>query len=90
MKGELRKWSLADYKELKDLCNAVDRSYLSDRLPNPYTEDDANWWLNMVAKRKALAELSEQWSWMGRLLVVFPLNEKLTYIGWTANWATCC
>ena len=90
MKGDLRKWSLADYKELKDLCNAVDRSYLSDRLPNPYTEDDANWWLNMVAKRKALAELSEQWSWMGRLLVVFPLNEKLTYIGLTANWATCC
>ena len=50
MKTELRKWSLADKKELKELCNAVDRTYLSDRLPNPYTEDDANWWLNMVAK----------------------------------------
>ena len=54
MKIELRKWSLADYKELKDLCNAVDRSYLSDRLPNPYTEDDANWWLNMVAKSEGI------------------------------------
>ncbi|MBR1840096.1 MAG: GNAT family N-acetyltransferase [Prevotella sp.] len=54
MKMELRKWSLTDYKELKDLCNAVDRSYLSDRLPNPYTEDDANWWLNMVAKSEGI------------------------------------
>ena len=49
MKVEIRKWSLADKKELKELFNAVDRTYLSDRLPNPYTEDDANWWLNMVA-----------------------------------------
>ena len=54
MKVELRKWCLADKKELKDLCNAVDRSYLSDRLPNPYTEDDANWWLNMVTKSEGI------------------------------------
>ncbi len=30
------------------LCNAVDRTYLSDRLPYPYTEADADWWLGMV------------------------------------------
>ena len=54
MKAELRKWTLADKKELKELCNAVDRTYLSDRLPNPYTEDDANWWLNMVAKSEGI------------------------------------
>ena len=54
MKVELRKWSLADKKELKELCNAVDRTYLSDRLPNPYTEDDADWWLNMVAKSEGI------------------------------------
>ena len=54
MKIELRKWSLADKIELKELCNAVDRTYLSDRLPNPYTEDDANWWLNMVAKSEGV------------------------------------
>ena len=54
MKVELRKWSLADNKKLKDVCNAVDRSYLSDRLPNPYTEDDANLWLNMVAKSEGI------------------------------------
>ena len=31
------------------LCNAVDRTFLSDRLPYPYTEADADWWLGMVA-----------------------------------------
>ena len=33
MKVELRKWCLADKKELKELCNAVDRTYLSDAMP---------------------------------------------------------
>ena len=32
------------------LCNAVDRTYLSDRLPYPYTEADADWWLGMVTE----------------------------------------
>ncbi len=54
MKVELRKWSLDDKKELKELCNAIDRTYLSNRLPNPYTEEDANWWLNMVAKSEGI------------------------------------
>ena len=34
--------------ELTNLCNAVDRRFLSDRLPNPYTEKDAEEWLKMV------------------------------------------
>ena len=34
------------------LCSAVDRSFLSDRLPNPYTEADADWWLGMVAENE--------------------------------------
>lgn len=48
MKVELRKWSLKDKKALIEICNKIDRSYLSDRLPNPYTNDSAEWWLNMV------------------------------------------
>ena len=31
------------------LFNAVDRTFLSDRLPQPYTEADADWWLGLVA-----------------------------------------
>ena len=45
----LHKWTSADKVALMALCNAVDRTYLSDRLPYPYTEADADWWLGMVA-----------------------------------------
>ncbi len=54
MKVELRKWSLADKKGLTELCNAIDRTFLSDRLPNPYTDENADWWLNMVTKREGI------------------------------------
>ncbi len=44
----LKYWTNDDKAELIALCNAVDRTYLSNRLPNPYTNADADWWLNMV------------------------------------------
>ena len=46
---DLHKWTSADREALMALCNAVDRTFLSDRLPYPYTEADADWWLGMVA-----------------------------------------
>ena len=54
MKVELRKWSLTDKEGLTELCNAVDRTFLSDRLPNPYTDENADWWLNMVTKSEGI------------------------------------
>ena len=45
----LHTWTPADKPVLMALCNAVDRTFLSDRLPYPYTEADADWWLGMVA-----------------------------------------
>lgn len=48
MKIELKKWALEDKESLMKICNAVNRRYLANRLPFPYTEDDAEWWLNMV------------------------------------------
>ena len=45
-------WTPADKKALMALCNAVDRTFLSDRLPNPYTEADADWWLGMVSENE--------------------------------------
>ena len=48
MEIKIVKWS----EELKDglisVCNNTDRSYLTDRLPYPYTEKDADRWLAMV------------------------------------------
>ena len=48
----LHKWASADKEALMALCNAVDRTFLSDRLPNPYTEADADCWLGMVAENE--------------------------------------
>ena len=50
MSLSLHKWTSADKKVLMALCNDVDRTFLSDRLPYPYTEADADWWLGMVAE----------------------------------------
>ena len=47
---DLHKWTFADREALMALCNAVDRTFLSDRLPYPYTEADADLWLGMVAE----------------------------------------
>ena len=47
---DLHKWKSADREALMALCNAVDRTFLSDRLPYPYTEADADWWLGIVAE----------------------------------------
>jgi len=52
MTVDLHKWTFADREALMTLCNAVDRTFLSDRLPNPYTEADADWWLGMVAENE--------------------------------------
>ena len=50
MTVELHKWTFSDREALMALCNAVDRTFLSDRLPYPYTEADAYLWLEMVAE----------------------------------------
>jgi ribosomal-protein-alanine N-acetyltransferase len=49
---ELIKWSPALKQELIDICNDVDRTFLSNRLPYPYTEESADWWLGMVAENE--------------------------------------
>ena len=50
MKVELIKWTQEHKPELISICNRVDRSYLSDRMPYPYTEEAADWWLGMVSE----------------------------------------
>ena len=50
MNIELVKWSHALKQELIDICNNVDRTFLSNRLPYPYTEESADWWLGMVSE----------------------------------------
>lgn len=48
MKIELKKWDIEDSKGLVELCNNVDRRYLSNRIPSPYEESDALSWISKV------------------------------------------
>ena len=50
MNIELVKWTSDLKQDLINICNAVDHSFLSGRLPYPYTQKDADWWLNMVSE----------------------------------------
>ncbi len=52
MEIELIKWTKENYAELAGICNRANREYLSNRLPNPYTQEDALWWINMVSERE--------------------------------------
>ena len=54
MNVELRKWTRNDRLALKRLCNDVDRTFLSDRMPLPYSDEDAEWWLSMVGKSEGI------------------------------------
>ena len=41
MSVELRPWTDQDYEALVYICNHIDRTYLSDTIPNPYHLEDA-------------------------------------------------
>ena len=43
--------------DLVRICNRVDRRFLSDRMPFPYTESDADTWLGMVAEHDGIDSL---------------------------------
>ncbi len=51
MQIELRKWSWNDRERLISIYNSVDRTYLSNRLPFPYTKEDAIGWLRRISER---------------------------------------
>ncbi len=50
MKVEIQKWNIDKKEDLIRICNAVDRSFLTNRMPDPYTEEAADWWLGMVSE----------------------------------------
>ena len=76
LKLELRHWTQADAMELTSLCNAVDRHYLSDRLPNPYTEKDAAEWLKMVSENEAVSSIYRAIIYDGKLIGSISVEKK--------------
>ena len=73
---ELKQWALSDAKELTNLCNAVDRHYLSDRLPNPYTEKDAEEWLKKVTDNDAITGTYRAIVCNGKLIGSISVEKK--------------
>lgn len=59
MKMELREWSREDREVLKNMCNRIDRKHLSNRIPEPYSESDAQWWLNFASEMMGKMEFLE-------------------------------
>lgn len=55
MKIELINWTSEDKAGLCHICNHVDRRFLSGRLPYPYTEANADWWLGQIAEKEGSA-----------------------------------
>ncbi len=76
LKMELRHWVLLDAKELTNLCNAVDRRFLSDRLPYPYTEKDAEKWLKMVTNNDAITGIYRAIVYDGKLIGSISVEKK--------------
>ena len=73
---ELRYWRLSDKMELTNLCNAVDRRFLSDRLPYPYTEKDAEKWLKMVTNNDAITGSYRAIVYDGKLIGSISVEKK--------------
>ena len=73
---ELRHWTLSDAMELTSLCNAVDRHHLSDRLPNPYTEKDAEEWLKMVTDNNEINGIYRAIVCDGKLIGSISVEKK--------------
>ena len=89
MNVELRKWTRNDRLALKRLCNDVDRTFLSDRMPLPYSDEDAEWWLSMVGKSEGIDGTFRAVVVTVMLWVVFLLSPRPMSTGLMENWAIC-
>lgn len=73
---ELKKWNGKDRSELIKICNAVDRTYLSNRLPYPYTEKDAEWWLNIVEATEGINGIFRAVTVDGQIIGNISIEQK--------------
>ena len=73
---KLRHWTQSDAKELTSLCNAIDRRFLSDRLPYPYMEKDAEEWLKMVTDNDTITGIYRAIVYDGKLIGSISVEKK--------------
>ena len=76
MEVTLIKWDKSMKDDLIRICNSVDRSYLSDRIPDPYTSEDADWWLGMVAEHDGVDGIFRAVAVDGRIAGNISVEQK--------------
>lgn len=96
MKIELKQWNQGNKKEIMKICNEADRTFLSNRLPEPYTEKDAEWWLGMVekedGKKGIFRAIVADGAYIGNISVemkedVYVKDAEIGYLLLTSKWS---
>lgn len=81
MNIELKKWSMDDKASLAKICNEVERNYLSNRVPFPYTEADAEWWLGVACKQEGKEGVFRSVSVDGEIVGNISVEKKADVYG---------
>lgn len=89
MKVELKKWTLDDREALMQICNTVDRTYLSNRIPNPYTEECAQWWINMAMEHEGRDGIFRAIQVDGEIIGNISIEQKSDVYGMDAEIGYC-
>ena len=86
---ELMKWTSARKQELIEICNDVDRTFLSNRLPYPYTEESADWWLGVVSEHEGKDGVFRAIAADGKIVGISLLSRKQMCIVRMVRLAIC-
>lgn len=89
MKVELKKWTLDNREDLMQICNTVDRTYLSNRLPYPYTEECAQWWINMATEHEGKDGIFRAIQVDGQIVGNISIEQKSDVYGMDAEIGYC-
>lgn len=73
---QLKKWELKDKRALMEICNAVDRSYLTNRIPSPYEERDALLWIDKVQDQDGKEGIFRAITWKGKVIGNISIEKK--------------
>lgn len=95
MHVELRPWTDDLKQDLIRICNNVDRTYLTNRLPDPYTEESADLWFAMIRKQEGTEGLFRailaDGKAVGNITIerhtdVYGKDAEIGYLLETAHW----
>ena len=73
---ELIPWNQSLQAELIEVCNNLDRTHLSNRIPDPYTHTDADWWLTKAADREGISGIYRAICYEGKIVGNITVEQK--------------